>query len=86
LSFILQKKLLLRLLFFTGILSHLASEAGYVILIPLGALIFHTLGRHPMAGLAAAFCGVSGGFGANLLIVFCGSDFIWALSICGPNC
>lgn len=51
-----------------GVLSHLASEAGYVILIPLGALIFHTLGRHPMAGLAAAFCGVSGGFGANFLI------------------
>jgi aminobenzoyl-glutamate transport protein len=51
-----------------GIVSHLASEAGYVILIPLGAMIFHALGRHPMAGLAAAFCGVSGGFGANLLI------------------
>lgn len=51
-----------------GILSHLASEAGYVILIPLGMIIFHALGRHPMAGLAAAFCGVSGGFGANFLI------------------
>src|SRR6056297_1432787 len=51
-----------------GILSHLASEAGYVILIPLGAMIFHALGRHPMAGLAAAFCGVSGGFAANLFI------------------
>lgn len=51
-----------------GIISHLASEAGYVVLIPLGAIIFHALGRHPMAGLAAAFCGVSGGFGANFLI------------------
>ncbi len=51
-----------------GIISHLASEAGYVILIPLGAMIFHALGRHPMAGLAAAFCGVSGGFGANFFI------------------
>jgi aminobenzoyl-glutamate transport protein len=51
-----------------GILSHLASEAGYVILIPLGAMIFHALGRHPMAGLAAAFAGVSGGFGANFFI------------------
>ncbi|MEJ2104994.1 MAG: AbgT family transporter, partial [Ignavibacteriaceae bacterium] len=51
-----------------GVLSHLASEAGYVILIPLGAMIFYALGRHPMAGLAAAFCGVSGGFGANFLI------------------
>ena len=53
---------------FAGIISHLASEAGYIILIPLGAMIFHALGRHPLAGLAAAFCGVSGGFGANFLI------------------
>lgn len=51
-----------------GIFSHLASEAGYVILIPLGAMIFHALGRHPMAGFAAAFCGVSAGFGSNFLI------------------
>ncbi len=51
-----------------GIVSGLAVEAGYVILIPLGAMIFHGIGRHPMAGLAAAFCGVSGGFGANLVI------------------
>jgi aminobenzoyl-glutamate transport protein len=51
-----------------AILSHLASEAGYVVLIPLGAAVFYALGRHPIAGLAAAFCGVSGGFGANFLI------------------
>jgi aminobenzoyl-glutamate transport protein len=51
-----------------GVLSHLASEAGYVILIPLGAMIFYAIGRHPMAGLAAAFVGVSGGFGANFLV------------------
>ncbi|MFW5793567.1 MAG: AbgT family transporter [Bacteroidota bacterium] len=51
-----------------GLVSHLAAEAGYVILIPLGAMIFHALGRHPMAGLAAAFFGVSGGFGANFFI------------------
>lgn len=51
-----------------GIFSHLASEIGYVILIPLGAMIFHSLGRHPMAGFAAAFCGVSAGFGSNFLI------------------
>lgn len=62
------KKLITGSIVFAGILSHLASEAGYVVLIPLGAVIFHTLGRHPMAGLAAAFCGVSGGFGANFLI------------------
>ena len=51
-----------------GIISGLAVEAGYVVLIPLGAMIFHAIGRHPMAGLAAAFCGVSGGFGANFFI------------------
>ncbi|HCK98659.1 MAG TPA: aminobenzoyl-glutamate transporter [Candidatus Marinimicrobia bacterium] len=51
-----------------GILSHLASSAGYVILIPLGALVFAAFKRHPLAGLAAAFCGVSAGFGANFLI------------------
>lgn len=51
-----------------GVLSHLASSAGYVVLIPLGALVFAAFKRHPIAGLAAAFCGVSGGFGANFLI------------------
>jgi len=51
-----------------GVVSHVASDAGYVILIPLGATVFLALGRHPLAGLAAAFAGVSAGFGANLLI------------------
>ena len=51
-----------------GILSHLASEVGYVVLIPLGAMIFHAIGRNPMAGFAAAFAGVSAGFGSNFLI------------------
>jgi aminobenzoyl-glutamate transport protein len=51
-----------------GVVSHVASEAGYVILIPLGAAVFLALGRHPLAGLAAAFAGVSAGFGANFLI------------------
>lgn len=53
---------------FLGVMSNIATDAGYVILIPLGAMIFHAYGRHPMAGLAAAFAGVSGGFSANLLI------------------
>ncbi|WP_447529547.1 AbgT family transporter [Vreelandella sp. TE19] len=53
---------------FAGILSNMAAELGYVVLIPLAAMIFHSLGRHPLAGLAAAFCGVSGGYSANLLI------------------
>jgi aminobenzoyl-glutamate transport protein len=51
-----------------GMLSSLAADAGYVVLIPLGAVIFNSMGRHPIAGLAAAFAGVSGGFSANLLL------------------
>lgn len=53
---------------FLGVMSNVASDVGYVVLIPIGALVFMAYGRHPMAGLAAAFCGVSGGFSANLLI------------------
>ncbi len=53
---------------FLGVLSNLAADIGYVVLIPLGAMVFRLYGRHPMAGLAAAFAGVSGGFSANLLI------------------
>lgn len=53
---------------FTGVVSNTAAELGYVVLIPLAAMIFHSLGRHPLAGLAAAFAGVSGGYSANLLI------------------
>ena len=53
---------------FAGIMSNTASELGYVVLIPLGAVVFHSMGRHPLAGLAAAFAAVSGGYSANLLI------------------
>jgi len=53
---------------FAGIMSNLGADVGYVLLIPLAATIFHAVGRHPLAGLAAAFAGVSGGFSANLLI------------------
>ncbi len=51
-----------------GQLSSIAADAGYVVLVPLGAAIFWGMGRHPLAGLAAAFAGVSGGFGANIII------------------
>lgn len=51
-----------------GVLSNTASEMGYVVLVPMGAAIFLALGRHPLAGLAAAFAGVSGGYSANLLL------------------
>src|SRR6056297_499699 len=50
-----------------GMLSSVAADAGYVVLIPLGGAIFMSMGRHPLAGIAAAFDGVSGGFGANFL-------------------
>lgn len=53
---------------FAGVVSNTASEMGYVVIIPLAMVIFHSLGRHPLAGMAAAFAGVSGGYSANILI------------------
>ena len=53
---------------FAGIMSNIASDAGYVVVVPLGAMIFAAAGRNPLAGIAAAFAGVSGGFSANLLL------------------
>jgi aminobenzoyl-glutamate transport protein len=53
---------------FCGANSHTVGDVGYVLLLPLSAALFHSVGRHPLAGLAAAFAGVSGGFAANLLI------------------
>ena len=58
--------LLTAALVFAGIMSSLAVDAGYVVVIPLGAVLFYGAGRHPLAGLAAAFSGVSAGFSANL--------------------
>lgn len=55
-------------LIFACVMSSMVADAGYIVLTPLGALIFAGLGRHPIAGLAAAYAGVSGGFSANLLI------------------
>ena len=62
------KHLLTFVIVFSGILSNLASDVGYVLLIPLAGVIFNAVGRHPIAGMAAAFAGVSGGFSANLVI------------------
>lgn len=53
---------------FAGLMSSLAVDAGYVVLVPLGAVIFYGVGRHPIAGLAAAFAGVSAGFSSNLFL------------------
>jgi aminobenzoyl-glutamate transport protein len=53
---------------FAGVMSSLAADAGYVVLVPLGGAVFAAAGRHPIAGIAAAFAGVSGGYSANLLV------------------
>ena len=62
------RALLTFVLVFAGVLSNTASELGYVLLVPLAAIIFLAAGRHPIAGMAAAFAGVSGGYSANLLL------------------
>jgi aminobenzoyl-glutamate transport protein len=59
--------LLTPMIILVGIVSHTAADAGYVLVIPLGGVIFHAAGRHPLAGIAAAFAGVSGGFSANFI-------------------
>ncbi len=56
------------ILIFVGVLSSVATDAGYLILVPLAAAAFYSVGRHPLAGLAAAFAGVGAVFGVNLLI------------------
>ncbi len=61
------KLLLTPMVIVVGIVSHSAVDAGYVLVIPLGGLIFYAAGRHPLAGIAAAFAGVSGGFSANFV-------------------
>lgn len=61
------KMLLTPMLLLVAIVSHTAADAGYVLVIPLGGVIFHAAGRHPLAGIACAFAGVSGGFSANFI-------------------
>jgi aminobenzoyl-glutamate transport protein len=60
-------RLLTPMLVLVACISHTATDAGYVLVIPLGGVIFYTAGRHPLAGIAAAFAGVSGGFAANFI-------------------
>jgi aminobenzoyl-glutamate transport protein len=61
------RQLLTPVLVLVGIVSHSAGDTGYVLVIPLGGMIFASAGRHPVAGIAAAFAGVSGGFSASFL-------------------
>lgn len=60
--------LLTPIVVFAGVMSNAASEIGYVLLVPLAALMYIAVGRHPLIGLAAAFAGVSGGYSANLVL------------------
>ncbi len=62
-----SQAILTPMLLFIAIVSHTTVDAGYVLVIPLGAVIFQAAGRHPLAGIAAAFAGVSGGFSANFM-------------------
>jgi len=61
------KSLLTPLVVLVGMMGNLAADAAYVVLIPLAGIVFHAAGRNPVAGIAASFAGVSGGFSANLL-------------------
>lgn len=65
---VVPKSLLTPTLILVGIGSHYAVDAGYVLVIPIGGIIFYAAGRHPLAGIAAAFAGVSGGFSANFFV------------------
>jgi aminobenzoyl-glutamate transport protein len=62
-----HKSLLTPMLILVAIVSHTATDAGYILVIPLGGVIFYAAGRHPLSGIAAAFAGVSGGFSANFI-------------------
>src|SRR5690606_35997629 len=52
---------------FVAMMGNLAADAAYVVLVPLAAVLYAAAGRHPIAGITAAFASVSGGFSANLL-------------------
>lgn len=69
---IMPGKLLTPALVFIGVNSSIGSDSGYVVLPPLAAALYLAVGRSPVAGIAAVFAGISGGFSANLLIT--GSD------------
>ena len=53
---------------FAGVNASLASDAGFVVLVPLGGVLFASVGRHPLAGLVAAYAAIAGGFSANLAV------------------
>ena len=62
------KALLTYSIMLVGVMGNLASDAAFVIIPPLAAFVFHRVGRHPLAGLAAGFAAVGAGFTANVVI------------------
>ena len=62
------KSLIAAAVVFAGVMSSMVADAGYIVLTPLGAMLFAGIGRHPLAGLAASYAGVSGGYSANFFI------------------
>jgi aminobenzoyl-glutamate transport protein len=60
-------RLLTPMVLLVACISHTAADVGYVLVIPLAGVIFFSAGRHPLAGIAAGFAGVSGGFSANFI-------------------
>ena len=62
------RKIFTFLVVFLGVLSSMFYEVGYVILIPIAAILFMNLGRHPSSGVCAAFAGISFGYGANVIV------------------
>lgn len=63
-----KPKTLTFIIVFLGIITNFVSEVGYVILVPLAGLVFLANKRHPLAGMAAAFAGITGGYAANFLV------------------
>lgn len=68
LSKFISKKMFTFIVVLLGIISSMFFEVGYVILIPIAAILFMNLGRHPSAGVCAAFAGVTFGYGANIVV------------------
>jgi aminobenzoyl-glutamate transport protein len=62
------KDLFTFIIVFVGVLSSIAADAGYMVLVPLAAAAFHSLGRHPLAGVAAGFSGVAAVFLVNVFV------------------
>ncbi|MEK4129655.1 AbgT family transporter [Solibacillus sp. FSL W8-0474] len=62
------KSLIVPVLIFTAIFGSVATDAAYIILPPIAAMIFMSIGRHPLVGMVAAYAAIAGGFSANILI------------------